>query len=885
MDALNPIAFLLLLAIPLAIFHGLRTAEDASPRRKLWMIVLRSLVILFITIDLAEVRWWTKAQKTCVYFLADTSASITPDSRKFIQSAISKYSKQLGRRAIGGLITFDDDAVLAIPASSSLPDDLVKDALEPREESEKQIASQTNIADAIQVALSAYPDGVDKRAILITDGNETTGEVEAAALAAKEQGMTIFTVPVPVPEAKEVLLNRLEMPTEVKAEVSFPVVAEVVSSHPVEGKVKLFSNGFKVAEQTVKLEEGSNTIRFRQNLSEPGRFLYSAKFEAPFRQRLENDRAYGFVQVRGMPRVLLLTGKSEDGKFLAEALRTTRLNVETRLASGVPERLLDLLNFDVVIMAGITAEELTENQMRILKEYVQEFGGGFVMVGGDRGFSAGGFAGTDIEEMLPVRMELSEKEMPSLALAVIADFSKSILMLKQGGLDKPKLITDSSIYLAKKLTNRDMLGVITTGTETYSSNWRVHLQRVTDKENMYKQVARFKSEGEYRMGSNLYRPLIKVLSVLQPVRASNKHVLLLSDGYVETGYDYATVCAQISSDGVTISTIGLGDNCNKRLLKQIAQWGNGRFYAVTSHDELDKIFTQEMEEIQQAAIVEEALKPRLVADSEILNGIDIDLAPYLFGYVRTRPKFKAKTILTFPPENDPLLSVWKFGAGKAAAFTSDVRDRWSVLWVRDWQQSFRRFWEQLIYSVMRRDHKMRLIPNVQAIGEELTIETDAVDTNGNFMHDQEIAAEVYYLGKKGHVFSRAGMTRVPLQQSAPGQYRATHEVNKSGVYAIKISDSGRNAVTTAGVVVSTFKEQSSLSPNRELLKKIAEITGGKSEPTINEAMRPAKSKKARPFELGTWALMLAAFLFLGDVLARRLPAVIEAVGRIKGGNE
>ena len=186
---------------------------------------------------------------------------------------------------------------------------------------------------------------------------------------------------------------------------------------------------------------------------------------------------------------------------------------------------------------------------------------------------------------------------------------------------------------------------------------------------------------------------------------------------------------------------------------------------------------------------------------------------------------------------------------------------------------------------MRRDHKMRLIPNVQAIGEELTIETDAVDTNGNFMHDQEIAAEVYYLGKKGHVFSRAGMTRVPLQQSAPGQYRATHEVNKSGVYAIKISDSGRNAVTTAGVVVSTFKEQSSLSPNRELLKKIAEITGGKSEPTINEAMRPAKSKKARPFELGTWALMLAAFLFLGDVLARRLPAVIEALQRIQKDNE
>lgn len=885
MDSLNPIAFLLLLAIPFAIFHGLRTSEDATHRRKLWMIVLRSLVILLITIDLAEVRWWTKAQKMCVYFLADTSDSISPEAREFMHNEIVKYSKHLGRQAIGGLITFETNAVLDIPASSSLSNASIEKALTPPKESIIEAAGQTNISDAIQVALSAYPDGVDKRAILITDGNETTGEVQAAALAAKQQGLTIFTVPVPVSETKDVLLKHLEMPTEVKAEVSFTIIAEVVSSHPVEGKVKLFSNGFKVAEQTVTLLEGSNTIRFRQSLTEPGRFLYSAKFEAPFRQHLENDRAYGFVQVRGMPRVLLLTGTIDDGKFLDEALRNTRLNVEPRLASGAPERLLDLLNFDVVIMAGITAELLTENQMRIMKEYVQEFGGGFVMVGGDKGFSAGGFAGTDIEEMLPVRMELSEKEMPSLALAVIADFSKSILMLKQEGLDKPKFITDSNIYLAKKLTNRDMLGVITTGTETYSSNWRVHLQRVTDKENMFKQVARFKNEGEYRMGSNLYRPLIKVLSVIQPVRASNKHVLLLSDGYVETGYDYATICAQISSDGVTISAIGLGDNCNKPLLKQIAQWGNGRFYAVTSNDELDKIFTQEMEEVQQSIIVEEALKPRLVARSEILNGIDIDLAPYLFGYVRTRPKFKAKTILTFPPENDPLLSVWDFGAGKAAAFTSDVKDRWSILWVRDWQQNFRRLWEQLIYSLMRRDQKMRLIPNVQTSGEELTIETDAVDPNGNFMHDQEIAAEVYYLGKNGHVFSRAGMTRVPLEQSAPGQYRATHEVRKSGVYAIKISDKDRNAVTTTGVVVSAFKEQSSLSPNRDLLKRIAEITEGKFEPTGDEAMKPAKSKKARPYELGTWALMLAAFLFMGDVLARRLPALIAALQRIQGSSE
>lgn len=875
MDTLNPIAFFLLLAIPLAVYHGLRTAEDATTGRRVWMVILRSLVILLITLDLAEVRVWTRGQKLCAYFLVDTSRSIRPDAREAMVKYIGDCIQQMSRRASAGLITFDSQARLVMPAARrpefiTVTEDM-ENALKPNDDPR----GQTNIADAIRVALSVYPDGVEKRAILLTDGNETEGNVEAAALMAKGQGVSLFTVPVPPPEAKDVLVSRLDIPTEAKAEVSFPVVAQVVSSHPCEGTLKLFADGFKLAEQQVKLAEGANTVKFRQSLAEPGRFLYCAKFEAPFKQRLENDRAYGFVRVRGMPRVLLLTGQREDGKYLEDALRATRMIVESRQAAGVPERLLDLLNYDVVIMAGITADQLSDNQMRLLREYVYEFGGGFVMVGGDKGFGAGGFAGTDLEQMLPVKTQLLEKEVPSVAIAVIVDFSKSILQIQEGDLNKPELMATSIMYLVEKLGQNDMLGVITTGTEVYLSNWRMHLQRVVDKKSLAAQAKRLGREQEYRMGSNLYRPLLRALEQLKTVRTSYKHILLLSDGYVPTGYDYAKVCAQISSDGVTISAIGLGDDCNSRMLKQLAQWGNGRFYTLTGKDDVDKVFTQELKEVQQSIVVEEALKPRCVAQSDMLDGIDIDLAPYLFGYVRTKPKFEAETILTFPPENDPLLSVWDYGSGRAAAFTSDVKDRWAVLWVRDWQRNFGQLWEQIIYHLIARDEKLRLVPDVRTEGEEVLIETDVVDDHGNFVNGRDMLAEVYYLGKKGHVFSRAAVTRIPLDQSAPGRYRGTHRVTKNGVYAVRIADRERSAVTTAGVVVSTFKEQAGLSINRELLKRIAATTGGRYEPSPEEAMKVTRAKKTRPHEVGAWALMIAAFLFLADVIARRLPAVLE----------
>jgi len=877
-DSLNPIAFLLLLAIPFVVVRALRTAEDVSRRRRAWMIALRSFVILLIALDVAEVRIWKSAQRLCVYFLTDTSESIRPEAREFMAKYIADCSKEAGRGASVGLITFDANAELALPAARNLSDEDIRKAVIPdkSEGTRPPIRSrQTNIADAIQVALSVYPDRVQKRTVLITDGNETTGEAEAAALAAKEQGLAVFAVPVPKAETRDVLVSRLQVPTEVKAEVSFTAIAEVVSSHPCKGTVKLFSNGFKVAEKAVELAEGANTVQFRQSLSEPGRFLYCAKFEAPFKQRLGNDRAYGFVEVRGMPRVLVIVGEPEDGKYLVDSLRAARMVVEMRQAAGAPERLLDLLNYDAVVMAGVTAEQLSENQLRLMKEYVYEFGGAFVMVGGDRGFGAGGYAGTDIEEVLPVKMKLSEKEMPSLALAVIVDFSKSIL---KGGEDKPNkpgLIANSIKYLADKLTNKDMLGVITTGTEVYISNWRVPLQRMADSKSLFAKARQFERENEYRMGSNLYRPLLRALEQLKVVRTSYKHILLLSDGYVPTGYDYARICAQLSSDGVTISSVGLGGECNKRLLKQIAQWGNGRFYVLSEEDEVSEVFTQELEEVQQSIVVEEALKPRVVGRSPILDGID--LAPYLFGYVRTKPKFEADTLLTFPPENDPLLSVWDYGAGRAAAFTSDVSDRWAVLWVRDWPRSFGRLWQQLIYQLIHRSQKMRLIPDVRVEGEEITIQTDAVDANSAFLNDQEIGAEVYYLGKKGHVFSRAAVTRVALDQTAPGRYRGDLSVQKNGVYAVKIADAEHEAVKTTGVVVSTFKEQAALTTNEGLLRQLAAITGGKHSPTPRETMEVSRAKKTRPYEVGPGALMLAAFLFFGDVLVRRLPAVLVFV--------
>jgi uncharacterized membrane protein len=83
----------------------------------------------------------------------------------------------------------------------------------------------------------------------------------------------------------------------------------------------------------------------------------------------------------------------------------------------VPQTLEDLLSFDAFVLSNVAADRLSNRQMQMIRSYVQDFGGGFVMLGGDQSFGLGGYYATPIEEVLPVRMPIQKDlNRPSLAL-------------------------------------------------------------------------------------------------------------------------------------------------------------------------------------------------------------------------------------------------------------------------------------------------------------------------------------------------------------------------------------------------------------------------------------------------------------------------------------
>ena len=84
-----------------------------------------------------------------------------------------------------------------------------------------------------------------------------------------------------------------------------------------------------------------------------------------------------------------------------------RLNPEdeTELREGFPISEEDLYKFHAIILDDVESEFFTTPQMTLIRKFVSERGGGFMMLGGQESFQQGQFNDTPISQILPVYLD------------------------------------------------------------------------------------------------------------------------------------------------------------------------------------------------------------------------------------------------------------------------------------------------------------------------------------------------------------------------------------------------------------------------------------------------------------------------------------------------
>ncbi len=811
-----------------------------------WALGLRCALVLLLLFSLfspVAPRW---VDRLNVLFLMDVSDSVSLAAREaaYRFAARSLSGMRDGDRA--GLIVFGQEAKVA-------------QALKPLTKLERPMAEVggrgTDIARAIRLALATLPAGYANRLVLLSDGRQTAGDALAAAQTAKDAGADIHYVPLPLTFPQEVVVESLALPHEVKSGEPFQVKVVAWSQQETQGRLSLYRNGEFLGSQIVRLAAGKNVFAYRQSLDVSGVHVYQAAVEAEGDVIEENNRAVGTVVVRGRPRVLLAEKDKAHAQALAAALRSQQIDVDVAEQGRIPKELAGLRAYDGVILSNISSLALTKRQMEQIRDYVREEGGGLIMVGGEESFGLGGYYRTPIEEALPVTMEVKQKiEIPNLAVALVVDRSGSMAMSTDDKATKLDIAKEASHLVVELLDDRNEVGVMSFDTEFV---WDAPLQSARNRSAIARAIATIKAGG----GTDGYPALREAYRALFDSQALLKHVIFLSDGQMTRG-DFAGLIRRMAKDKITVSSVAIGKDADVQLMFDVAKWGKGRFYYTEDTFTIPRIFTLETQLASKSSLVEQPFRPVVAGAHEVLQEIDWKNSPPLGGYVATTLKSSGEMLLMTHRE-DPLLATWRYGLGRAAAFTSDAKPKWGVLWVR-WGE-FNKFWSQLTRWTLRTGHRSDLVASVEQRGGVGEVTVEAINANGEFINFLEAQAGVVSPDRERSV--------VNLEQVAPGRYRGRFPASEEGVYLVGLAErrDGRTVGSQlAGLVVPYSQEFRALGVDEALLSGMAEIAAAGPLTHPGDAFLKGRRRSRLEVHLWPWMVGVAAVGLLADVAARRI---------------
>ncbi len=895
---------LLLLAGPI-VWLGMHSLAALEPARRWTAIGLRLAVLTILVFMLAGLQGVTRHSDLTVVVVRDTSESVRrlaqPPSSQFdsTDAWLDWYMREAAsdKRQTDrlGMVTYDKQAAVRVMPGEGEDLDMAA-TLEPRD--------GTDSAAALRSGLAILPGDTAPQLLLITDGNDTSGDLIAAANEAAAAGVKVNVLPIQYRLSHEVMVDAVYAPTDAREGQTAGVRVVLRATNPTSGTLRLFHDnqsvggGYSISESDWSLETdlspddasatGARYIAVKQidlPLSFSGVNRFRAVFEPPAQANSGasdtvsvNNRAEAFTLVDGEGRILLVNNvPGRSGEVLPAALRSRGLAVDVIDAYGMPTNLGELQRYDAVIFQNVPQEQVTLPQQNLIARYVNDMGGGFIMVGGTDSFAAGAWTNTPIDKILPVECQIpSQAQLPSGALVLVIDRSGSMMSPVAGSnRTQQELANEAAVLALRTLFPQDLLGVVVFDSD---ATWVVKLQPNTDPAGVAAVVRSIQPSG----GTNIYSGLLEAYKALAPMKtqdAAIRHVILLTDGESTPppGGSYTGLVRDMVLHDISLSTIGVGDGHDSALLNQLAMMGNGTYHPIKNPNVLPQVFIKEAKTIRKNLIKELQFTPTLHnTGSPIMS--NITAVPELRGFVLTGPKHDPRVFMPITgPEDEPIFAHWQVGLGRAAAFTSDATNRWAIDWLK-WD-GYADFWARTVRTIARpaQSRDADLLTDINGGVLDIRLDADTADQQGT-QFSKVVASVIYPDGSA---------TTQELPQTDPGLYETSLNAEQSGSYVVRLfmqQPDGSRQQVYGGVSSPPGAELRRFTSNMPLLEQVAQITGGRvldpNDPTqahLYQRDQEYVSRTMRPL-WRTLLIWLLALLLL-DVACRRIawePAAIAA---------
>ncbi len=823
------------LPLPRRSSHDLVTTADPShagrDRNLTRLTWLRVLTVLATVLALAGTTVILPSNQRQLIVLLDVSSSIDLSQIERARSTALHLIGQLKPKDRVAVASFAGEPQLIAPFDT--PANAV--AILAGADLGASGTGATNIEAALRLGKELLTEiHGNRRILLFTDGHPTAGGPLKVVLQSMK-GIPVDVIPIGRTNAG-LFTRGLELPENVHPDE--PVLAhwkvETDRARNISLVVKVADR--PVIKKLIKVMPGRTWVPLNLPGRKPGTYRVTVEAVGDQGEPFPGAHTGGVLQVKGPGRVLVINGGASRSP-VGEALQTQGMKVEFGNIEDLPETVLGLTGYGAMVLDNVPALYLTEDQQSAIQSYVSS-GGGLLVVGGDSSLGRGEYYATGLEDLLPVQTDTRQRLLFTRAnILFVIDHSGSMSEMV-GNTSKQLAAMQGVMGAIGELNPIDEVGILAFDT---TPTWVLPFTPVSRQTLIQRSLSEIGQGG----GTDISTALEEIVNGFRDRGPVRRHTIILTDGQTTSSANFKQLIDGIKSAGVSVTTIGIGEEINEELLRNIAAWGEGQFYRADL-DQIPKVILKETVRVTRDLIQEGSFRPKVRTQAPVLTGLDRGL-PSVNGYLITKPKTLA-TVYLETGKDDPLLASWRYGSGQVAVFTSDSGSRWLSEWSGTGYYNL--LWSQLIRTIERgsSDTGLRVDTKVEA-GNAL-IEVEALGS------DRRLRTGLQLIGRA----ENSGET-FKLHETAPGHYQALVALEGNGLQTFQIYDRLGNDLAIGWAWNQQGEGLQSPEPDLLFLGQLASTSGGKVFSSAVKAL-PGANWAWKQTLLPNYLIILALLLFV-----------------------
>jgi uncharacterized membrane protein len=748
-------------------------------------------------------------------------------------------------RANGGATNL---GIVAVDASSRAATDLgTQPSGEPRSP-KSVVPTAANLEDALALAAAMLPADAPGRIVVAFDGNETRGNAAHVLPTVLERGLRIDVLPMTGLTAGEVLVERLSVPERVHAGDSFPLAAVIYSYGRSPATLRILKDGEAIVERSLELPDGRSRIEADIPKAAVGRARYEVVVDAAGDAFPQNNRNGVTIDVAPAPDVLIVAAQPAWAEVLAKALALHEIKSKIVEPKRAPYYLKDWLAYSAIVLMNVPAIDLATLQQELIEKAVADHGRGLLLLGGENSFGPGGYYETPLERVSPLSSRVP-RDAPKVALAFVLDRSGS-MQRNEGGATRLDIAKQATLSAIRLLHEESLISIVVFDSE---AKVLLPLRRAKDSAAVAQALAELEPGG----GTAIYPGLVEALHQLEGVDAMAKHIVVMSDGLSQPG-DFPGILTAISEQGISVSTVAIGEGADGTLLQEIARIGKGAFHSTQDFKALPSILSQEALLLSGKPVEERSTMPVWVErNAEFFAGLPESMPP-IHGYVLTTRKGEADVHLAVPDakqEPVPLLASWRYGNGRVVALTTQGAGAWS----REWQSmpEFPLLWSQTLRHVLPGLHADGLSARVVRHGDDIQVTVDVSNQEGAPRSGLKVVAAL--------VGPDSTSTDVALTEASPGRHVGRVTLPGTGDFVLRATADRITAEAPLHVAYPALYAFLRTDPDR--LAALATMTGGRILGGAEQIFVEGEQRWVARAGWQMWVL-IALGLFMIDLIIR-----------------